>query len=136
MNWFLDPTDPIPARFTDGLAVPDWLRNLLLCDGTVTPVFTANRLPVSVGRTQYQVPDRTRRLVLARDRKCRVPWCSQTRWLQVHHIIHDQHHVRPTRGTWPGCARRVTGCIIKANSASLATPTSLTGSPSPTPTAT
>ena len=109
VNWFIDPTDPIPARFSDGLAVPDWLRDQLLCDGTVTPVFTANGLPVSVGRTQYQVPDRTRRLVLARDRKCRVPWCSQTRWLQVHHIIHDQHH-GPT-DTWnlaglcPGCHR-------------------------------
>ena len=64
---------------------------------------------MSVGRTQYQVPDRTRRLVLRRDRKCRVPWCNQTRWLQVHHIIHDQHH-GPT-DTWnlaglcPGCHR-------------------------------
>jgi hypothetical protein len=98
VNWFIDPGDPIPARFTDGLAVSDWLRDQLLCDGTVTPVFTQGGLPVSVGRTQYQVPDRTRRLVLHRDRKCRVPWCTQTRWLQVHHIIHDQHH-GPT-DTW------------------------------------
>jgi hypothetical protein len=37
------------------------------------------------------VPDRTRRLVLRRDKKCRVPWCTQHRWLQVHHIIHDEH---------------------------------------------
>ena len=22
VNWFIDPADPIPARFTDGLAVP------------------------------------------------------------------------------------------------------------------
>ena len=65
VNWFIDPTDPIPARFTDGLAVPDWLRDQLLCDGTVSPVFTDGALPVSVGRTQHQVPDRTRRLVLA-----------------------------------------------------------------------
>ena len=98
VNWFIDPTDPIPARFSDGVAVPHWLRDQLLCDGTVTPVFTDHGLPVSVGRTQYQVPDRTRRLVLRRDRKCRVPWCPQRRWLQVHHIIHDQHH-GPT-DTW------------------------------------
>ena len=64
---------------------------MLLCDGTVSPVFTDGALPVSVGRTQYQVPDRTRRLVLQRDKKCRIPWCTQTRWLQVHHIIHDEH---------------------------------------------
>jgi HNH endonuclease len=97
-NWFIDPTDPIPARWTDGLAVPHWLRDMLSCDGTVSPVFTDSALPVSVGRTQYAVPDRTRRLVLRRDRKCRVPWCNQTRWLQVHHIIHDEHE-GPT-DTW------------------------------------
>jgi hypothetical protein len=91
VNWFLDPTEPIPARWTDGIAVPDWLRAMLSCDGTVSPVFTDGALPVSVGHTQYQVPDRTRRLILQRDKKCRVPWCNQTRWLQVHHIIHDQH---------------------------------------------
>ena len=89
--------------------MPHWLRDMLLCDGTVSPVFTESARPVSVGRTQYQVPDRTRRLILQRDRKCRVPWCNQTRWVQVHHIIHDQHH-GPT-DTWnlaglcPGCHR-------------------------------
>ena len=89
-NWFIDPAEPIPARWTDGLAVPDWLRDLLTCDGTIAPVFTDGALPVSVGHTQLAIPDRTRRLVLARDRKCRVPWCSQTRWLQVHHIVHRE----------------------------------------------
>ena len=87
-NWLIDPADPVPARWADGLAVPHWLRDMLLCDATVAPVFTDGALPVSVGRTQYQVPDRTRRIVLARDRKCRVPWCAQTRWLQVHHVVH------------------------------------------------
>ena len=89
-NWFIDPADPVPARWADGLAVPDWLRDMLSCDGTVSPVFTDGALPVSVGRTQHPIPERTRRLVLARDRKCRVPWCCQTRWLQVHHIEHRE----------------------------------------------
>ena len=100
-NWFIDPADPIPARWSDGLAVPDWLRDMLLCDGTVSPVFTDAALPVSVGRTQYAVPDRTRRLVLQRDKKCRIPWCTQTRWLQVHHIIHHEHG-GPTDTVQPG----------------------------------
>ena len=55
------------------------------------PTFTADGKPVSVGRSQHQVPERTRRLVEQRDRKCRVPWCTQTRWLQVHHVVHDEH---------------------------------------------
>ncbi len=89
VNWFVDPTDPVPARWPDGLAVPNWLRDMLTCDATVAPVFTDGALPVSVGRTQRAVPERTRRLVLARDRNtCRVPWCAHTRWLQVHHIEH------------------------------------------------
>ena len=46
-NWFIDPTDPVPARWADGLAVPDWLRDMLSCDGTVAPVFTDGALPVS-----------------------------------------------------------------------------------------
>ncbi len=90
-NWFVDPTDAVPARWTDGIPVPDWLREMLACDGTVAPVFTDGAHPVSVGRTQRVVPDRTRRLVLYRDRCCRVPWCIQHRWLQVHHVIHDEH---------------------------------------------
>jgi HNH endonuclease len=98
VNWFVDPSDPIPARWPDGLAIPDRLRDLLLCDGTVSPVFTDGARPVPVGCTQYQPPERTRLMVLWRDRKCRVPWCDQTRWLHVHHIIHDSHQ-GPT-DTW------------------------------------
>ena len=88
VNWFIDPADPVPGRWADGHAVPDWLQQMLGCDGTVSPVFTDGALPVSVGRAQHAVPERSRRLVLVRDRKCRVPWCSQSRWLQVHHVVH------------------------------------------------
>ena len=91
-NWFIDPADPVPARWGDGLAVPPWLTEMLTCDGTVAPVFTDGAHPVSVGLTRRTVPDRTRRLVLRRDLKCRVPWCPQTSWLHVHHIVHAEHH--------------------------------------------
>ena len=136
VNWFIDPTDPIPARFTDGLAVPDWLRDLLLCDGTVSPVFTDNGLPVSVGRTQY-AGARPHPPPRARTGTASVGCRGATRPAGCRSITSSTTNitVRPTPGTWPGCARPVTGCIIKANSASPATPTSPTGSPSPTPTA-
>ncbi|MET0324069.1 MAG: HNH endonuclease signature motif containing protein, partial [Ilumatobacteraceae bacterium] len=88
VTWFMDPTNPVPASWIDGIAIPDWLREHLSCDGTVSPTFTADARPVSVGRTQRDIPERTRRLVLHRDKKCRVPGCTQTRWLQVHHIEH------------------------------------------------
>jgi hypothetical protein len=88
VNWFIDPTDPVPAHWSDGLAVPHWLQAMLSCDGTVSPTFTDGAVPVSVGRSQHAVPDRTRRLVVHRDAKCRVPWCTQARWLHVHHLVH------------------------------------------------
>lgn len=88
VTWFLDPTNPVPASWIDGIAIPDWLREHLSCDGTVSPTFTEGGRPVSVGRSQRDIPERTRRLVLHRDKKCRVPGCTQTRWLQVHHVEH------------------------------------------------
>lgn len=88
INLFIDPTQDLPATWTNGVAVPDAIRDLLSCDGTVTPTFVANGHPISVGRTQRIVPDRTRRHVEHRDKKCRVPWCTNERWLEVHHIVH------------------------------------------------
>jgi HNH endonuclease len=46
---------------------------------------------VSVGASVPGIPERTRRLVMYRDLGCRVPWCTQTRWLDVHHVIHREH---------------------------------------------
>jgi len=37
-----DPTNPVPATWVDGIAIPHWLRDQLLCDGTISPTFTAN----------------------------------------------------------------------------------------------
>ncbi|MFK7917055.1 MAG: DUF222 domain-containing protein [Ilumatobacter sp.] len=58
------------------------------CDALVTPVRFANGVPVSVGRSQHIVPDRTRRLVEHRDQGCRVPGCHMDRFIEVHHIVH------------------------------------------------
>jgi len=57
------------------------------CDTTVQPILEQLGLPVSVGHTQYTVPDRTRVVVEHRDRGCRIPGCSAHR-VEVHHIIH------------------------------------------------
>jgi hypothetical protein len=88
INLFLDPTAPIPATWPDGTSVPDIIRDHVTCDGLLTPVFTSQGRPVSVGATQRIVPARTRRLVLHRDQTCRVPWCGARRHLDVHHIVH------------------------------------------------
>jgi hypothetical protein len=88
VNIFLDPTGPVPATWPDGTWLPDAIRDHVTCDGLLSPVFTSDGHPVSVGRTSRIVPPRTRRLVLHRDRGCRVPWCGAQRHLDVHHIVH------------------------------------------------
>ena len=75
-----------------GWNVPDAIRRYLTCNGTVTPVFLDNGLPVSVGRAQYVVPARTRTVIEHRDHGvCRVPGCDATLGLEVHHLIHWEH---------------------------------------------
>ena len=87
-----DPLEKMTMTFSDGWGVPGWLRDLLLCDGSIVPVVTESGVPVSVGRTLRIVPDRTRRLVEHRDRGCRVPGCDRSRHVEVHHIVHDEDH--------------------------------------------
>jgi hypothetical protein len=76
------------ASTTDGWRLPDSVRDHICCDGLVQPVWERQGLPFSVGRTQRIVPERTRRIVERRDRGCRVPGCTNDRFLEVHHIIH------------------------------------------------
>ena len=71
-----------------GFRLPAWLRDLICCDTLISTVNEVGGIPVSVGRTQRSVPERTRRLVVLRDRGCRVPGCGNDRWLHVHHVIH------------------------------------------------
>ena len=60
----------------------------ICCDALVSPVKFVNGVPVSVGRSQHIVPDRTRRLIEHCDTGCRVPGCASDRYVEVHHIIH------------------------------------------------
>ena len=58
------------------------------CDGTVTPLWETEGRPVSVGRDRRILPARTRRLIEDRDRGCRIPGCSATRFVEIHHLDH------------------------------------------------
>ena len=89
---FVDPAQPVPASWPDGVTVSGSLLRLFTCDGMIQPVIVNNGVPVSVGRTQRTVPGRTRRLVTHRDHgTCQSPWCNSTRGLDVHHIIHWEY---------------------------------------------
>lgn len=67
-------------------ALPRILVDRLLENGLVQPVWETSGNPVSVGRSMRILPDRARRLVTDRDRGCRFPGCTATRFLEVHHL--------------------------------------------------
>ncbi|WP_158412298.1 HNH endonuclease signature motif containing protein [Ilumatobacter nonamiensis] len=78
------------GRATDGRGRPldHAVTERIMCDALLSPVAWEDAAPVSVGRTQHVVPDRTRRLVEHRDGGCRVPGCHTDRFVEVHHIRH------------------------------------------------
>ncbi len=91
-------TDATATDIT-GWTLPDAIRQHLTCDGLLSPVFVDHGVPVSVGRTQRIVPDRTRTLIERRDHGCcTVPGCTRTVGLDVHHIIHWEDG--GDTGTW------------------------------------
>jgi len=72
-----------------GTELPEPIARFLTCDGHIDPVVAEHGRPVSVGRSQRTIPDRTRRAVLHRDgRCCQIPGCTATRGLDLHHIVH------------------------------------------------
>ena len=71
-----------------GWTLPDAIRRHITCDGLLSPTFVHAGIPISVGRTQRMIPERTRRIVLLRDQGCGVPGCQQTHCIEIHHIIH------------------------------------------------
>jgi len=82
-----DAGGPAHAWFNGGPTVPDSIRDVLLCDGIVRPLWHTNGRPINVGRAVHIVPPHTRRAVLDRDRCCLRPGCHATTHLEVHHLM-------------------------------------------------
>ena len=81
-----------------GRRLPDAIAKYISCDALITPTFIHDAIPISIGRSGRMVPERTHRLVILRDQHCRVPGCTHSLVLEVHHIIH-WHDGGPT-DTW------------------------------------
>ena len=61
----------------------------LLCDGAAVGIVEdGNGEPLSIGRKSRTVPTAMRRALAGRDRTCRFPGCTHSRWLDAHHIRH------------------------------------------------
>ena len=89
LYWHLATDDaggPAHAWLNGGPSLPQAMRDSLMCDGIVKPLWTTGGRPINVGRAIYIVPPHTRRVVLDRDRTCRFPGCHCTTHLEVHHL--------------------------------------------------
>jgi len=61
----------------------------LACDASIVSVVENERgEPLDVGRKTRSIPPAIRRALNARDRGCRFPGCSNTRYVDAHHIHH------------------------------------------------
>jgi Domain of unknown function (DUF222)/HNH endonuclease len=87
-TWFHHDSRTGATTTTDGWRIPQNIARLCTCDGMGAIVLEKDGLPFSVGRSQYIVPDRTRRIIERRDRGCRVPGCTADRFVEAHHIVH------------------------------------------------
>ena len=84
-----DPTGTLSIHLGPNLPAP--LRDLLLCDTQLRPVFEVHGQPVALGRKTRTISRRLRRLIEHRDGGCAVPGCGQTHGLDIHHIVHWEH---------------------------------------------
>jgi hypothetical protein len=60
----------------------------ITCDGTVVPLHQSADGAAAVGRRRRTVSKALKRALLARDRGCRFPGCTNTRFIDAHHIHH------------------------------------------------
>ena len=67
---------------------PETVRRLT-CDGALVSVLENGQGEVlNVGRKTRVIPTAIRRALRARDRSCQYPGCSQSRYVDGHHIVH------------------------------------------------
>ena len=75
-----------------GPSLPAETVRRLGCDCSVVMlVENADGEPLSVGRKTRSIPPALRRALKSRDRGCRFPGCTHTRYVDAHHVRHWAH---------------------------------------------
>lgn len=69
-------------------AIPSELARQLGCDASIVTMIEKDGEILNVGRKTRKVPAHIRRAVRARDKGCRFPPCTNTRFVDDHHIEH------------------------------------------------
>ena len=72
-----------------GPSLPSETVRRLACDASIVSVLeNAQGEPLNVGRKTRSIPPALRRALNARDGGCRFPGCSNTRYVDAHHVHH------------------------------------------------
>ncbi|MBP9087813.1 MAG: HNH endonuclease [Kofleriaceae bacterium] len=77
------------AMMADAEIIAATTARRLCCDaGVVVAHVAAQGVPLSVGRKTRTIPVAIKRALLLRDRTCRFPGCTHSRYVDGHHIEH------------------------------------------------
>jgi Domain of unknown function (DUF222)/HNH endonuclease len=77
------------AMMADGEVIATATARRLCCDaGVVVAHVDAHGVPLSVGRKTRTIPAAINRALRLRDRTCRFPGCTHSRYVDGHHIEH------------------------------------------------
>ena len=77
------------AHIEDGPGVTAVTSRRIACDSSIVTIKEdQNGEPLSIGRRSRTIPPPMRRALRARDKGCRFPGCTNTRFVDGHHIEH------------------------------------------------
>ena len=80
------------CEIEDGSVLAAETVRRLACDCSVVAILENERgEPLNVGRKTRSIPPALRRALNARDRGCRFPGCTHTRYVDAHHVRHWAH---------------------------------------------
>jgi Domain of unknown function (DUF222)/HNH endonuclease len=77
------------CEFEHGASMAAETARRLACDASVVPLYeNDDGEPLNVGRKTRTISAPLRRVLNARDKGCRFPGCSNTRYIDAHHVQH------------------------------------------------
>jgi hypothetical protein len=80
------------CEIEEGPSLPAETVRRFACDSSVVMLLeNAGGEPLNVGRRTRSIPPAIRRALNARDKGCRFPGCTHTRYVDAHHVHHWAH---------------------------------------------
>jgi hypothetical protein len=77
------------CEIDEGPSIAAETARRLACDGSIVAIMEDDRgEPLDVGRKTRAIPPAMRRALAARDKGCRFPGCTHTRFVDGHHVRH------------------------------------------------